>query len=139
MNTNLGVITAVRNSPGPVSGITYDVAVNREGQSTYTHTDVVPFNARLPDEIDGEPLECIGAAPGTACLVLDDQGIVYIIIAGIAEFPRMGTCATAPVSDAMRLLLGSMGIEGEQEGDGGPVSGTPAGGRPGTDSIPSTD
>lgn len=56
----IGIITAVYNSPGPASGITYDVNINVPGVGMVPSLGVTPHCNRPPDDYDS-----IGAAVGT--------------------------------------------------------------------------
>ena len=80
----LGVIRAVHGSPGPASGITYDVDINIPGVGVIAVNGVIPHNNRPPDDYDS-----IGAATGSAFDVYIVGGQHQYII---TEYPDSAEC-----------------------------------------------
>lgn len=80
----IGTIRAVHGSPGPASGITYDIDVNIPGVGVKPIDGIKPHNNRPPDTYD-----TIGATVGTAFQV-------YIIANNhqyiINEYPDSAEC-----------------------------------------------
>lgn len=80
-----GTIKAVYGSPGPASGITYDVVVNVPDVGPKTITAVRPHNNRPPNDYD-----TIGARVGTVFAVFIVGGVHQYLI---YEFPDSAECA----------------------------------------------
>ena len=82
----IGVIRAVKGSPGPASGITYDVDINIPGVGVIPVNGVIPHNNRPPDDYDA-----IGAKVGSAFEVYIIGGVhQYMIV----EYPDSVECPT---------------------------------------------
>ena len=71
-------------SPGPASGITYDIAFNTPRGSRVA-LGVVPSHTRPPDVVN-----TVAAALGSACVVQEVSGNMRFVILG--EFPEFGVC-----------------------------------------------
>lgn len=82
----IGFVTAIDGTtPGPASGISYTVRINKDG-SVLEVPRVVPSNGRLPDEWD------VDAFPiGTLVLVINESGRLEFVFCP-AERPATGVC-----------------------------------------------
>lgn len=64
-------------SPGPASGITYDVVANMEGGVTQTVRGITPIGTRLPDAVN-----TVAAPNGSFCHVYIVGGHFQIVVTG---------------------------------------------------------
>ncbi len=70
------VSAAIGTSPGPASGITYDILVNM-GDVTQTVRGVRPIGTRLPDAIN-----TVAAPVGSFCFVYIVGTVYQIVVTG---------------------------------------------------------
>lgn len=81
----LGIVVAADGTtPGPASGMTYDIVINREDGGQFYLTGIAPVLPRWPDAVN-----CVRHEEGQRVMVQRSRGTYYMLT---PEMPSIEEC-----------------------------------------------